>query len=105
MDILETEIIKSADYAVKLAKEKFGVSLDYSVSSLKELDILLQRTNQYFQNSISSGKPVEDAVRKNSRLWGIYFGEVVRRNQGGIWVQRFNDFVSRLSRNVLMLAR
>jgi hypothetical protein len=94
MTILDDEAQKIAALAVKLAHEKFDIEFDYSAQSLSKLDSLLQKANLYFMESKKAGKPVEEGIKKNARIWGIYFGEIVKRELGiGIWVKREDELL------------
>jgi len=76
-----------AEYAIKVAAEKFERSLDFSVNSLATLEGLLQRA--YQQNS--SHGISEEAIQKTARIWGGYLGEIMRRTWGGEWVVNGQD--------------
>ena len=72
--------------AVRLARE-FGVTLDYSESSLEALERIL---DQLAKSPNSEMEPrSEDSMQKEldsiSRIWGGYFGETIRRLWGGEW--------------------
>ena len=72
--------------AVRLATE-FGVTLDYSESSLEALERIL---DQLAKSPSSEMEPrSEDSMQKEldsiSRIWGGYFGETIRRLWGGEW--------------------
>ena len=68
-----------AQQAVKLAHQ-YKVDLDFSESSLEDLEHLLS------QIGTASGATRETSgLDEMSRVWGGYFGEVVRRRFGGDW--------------------
>ena len=71
-----------AEYAVRIASDKFGKWLDYTENSLENLEALLQQA--YEQNN-AHGIP-EEAILKTARVWGGYLGEIIRRKWGGEWV-------------------
>jgi hypothetical protein len=64
-----------AEKAVKTARE-FNADLDYSEKSLMEVESILAR--------LSAQPPSED-MAESCKMWGSYFGEVVRRRFGGEW--------------------
>jgi hypothetical protein len=64
-----------AEKAVKTARE-FKMELDYSEKSLMEVESILAR--------LSAQPPAED-IAESCKMWGSYFGEVVRRRFGGEW--------------------
>jgi hypothetical protein len=63
-----------AQQAVNLAAEQ-KIALDFSEASIEALERLLA------SDSISPAKGIDE----QSRIWGGYFGEVVRRRFGGEW--------------------
>jgi hypothetical protein len=74
--------------AVRLAPE-FGVKLDYSESSLQELEQILSRLCDRVPSLPSSNSfdqdPGQQQIDAAARVWGGYFGETVRRLWGGDW--------------------
>ena len=76
-----------AEDAVRLAPG-FGVTLDYSESSLKALERILDQLADKLPSSETEPHS-EDSVQKEldsvSRIWGGYFGETIRRLWGGEW--------------------
>jgi len=73
--------------AVRLAPE-FGVTLDYSESSLEVLERILDQLAGKFL-SPEMEPSAEDSMQQEldsvSRIWGGYFGETIRRLWGGEW--------------------
>jgi hypothetical protein len=68
------EMIRAyADEAVVIARQQHRVLLDFTPSSVPALERLLD-----------GQAPVD--LDFQSRLWGSYFGEVLRRRWNGIWV-------------------
>jgi hypothetical protein len=80
-----------AEYALRVAAEKFGKSLDYTENSLASFEALLQQA--YEQNSSQeSGKNIsKEGIQKTARVWGSYLGELMRRKWGGEWVVSGSD--------------
>ena len=75
--------------AVNMARE-LEITLDYSEASLERLETLLDglfrdihhpAVRDLEQPPAPSGEQMDDLCR----LWGSYFGEVVRRRWGGEW--------------------
>jgi len=62
-----------ADEAVLVAREQHRVLLDYTAASVDALERLLD------------GQAAVD-LDFQSRLWGSYFGEVLRRRWNGLWL-------------------
>lgn len=68
-----------ADQAVSIARE-FKATLDYSENSVMELETIVGQLAQ----EMPDGAPSEE-LTEMCKLWGSYFGEVVRRRFGGDW--------------------
>jgi hypothetical protein len=69
-----------AEKAVVMARE-FKANLDYSENSLMEVETILAQLAQEMPGS----KPATEDVAEICKMWGSYFGEVVRRRFGGEW--------------------
>jgi len=69
-----------AQKAVIIARE-FNASLDYSENSLMELEGILAQ----LALDLPPGGPSSDDLTEMCKMWGSYFGEVVRRRFGGDW--------------------
>jgi len=67
--------------AVDLAQKRFGVTLDWSDSSIQEVETILKRLHE----TISHAKPSEEQVFQFTKIFGSYVGEVFRRNHGARW--------------------
>ena len=75
-----------ADNAVTAANEKFGIRLDFTENSLKQLEFLLQQAHERYKQVSSSGNSPNIPIENTVRVWGGYFGEVIRRSLGGNWI-------------------
>ncbi|WP_158749298.1 hypothetical protein [Acidobacterium sp. S8] len=74
-DSLEAMMQAYAGEAVRMAASEHGIKLDYSTSSIAELE-----------NILNSLTPVENAdLEWVTKLWGGYFGEVFRRRYDAEW--------------------
>lgn len=74
--------------AVDAAQDTFGVTLDYSVESVKSLDEILQRFHDQLPKGVRKAfrrGPSEEQIAGWSKIWGGYLGEVIRRKWGGSW--------------------
>jgi len=69
-----------AQKAVMIARE-FNARLDYSENSLMELEGILAQ----LALDLPPGGPSSDDLTEMCKMWGSYFGEVVRRRFGGDW--------------------
>ena len=77
-----------AQQAVEIARD-FNARLDYSENSLMELESILARLAEDMANDMandaSQAGPSSDDLTEICKLWGSYFGEVIRRRFGGDW--------------------
>ena len=80
------EMKQAAEYAIKVAKEKFGLILDYSDNSLPNLEKLLEQASQQYRSQVGNRKPLDNAINRTASIWGSYLGEVIRRKWGGEWI-------------------
>jgi hypothetical protein len=64
-----------AQAAVELARSEFKQNLDFSSDSIEPLDEIL----------VTVGNSPERELDFESRLWGSYLGEVLRRRYSGAW--------------------
>lgn len=66
-------------YAQKAVSQapSYHAVLDFSESSLMELEVILSQISQADQSA--------DELSETCKLWGSYLGEVVRRRFGGDW--------------------
>lgn len=69
-----------AHKAVTIARE-FNANLDYSENSLMELESILAQ----LALDMPEGGASSDDLTEMCKMWGSYFGEVVRRRFGGDW--------------------
>ncbi|HEU4414157.1 MAG TPA: hypothetical protein VFT65_05190 [Candidatus Angelobacter sp.] len=71
------------DYATKavaIARE-FNARLDYSENSLMELEAIVAQ----LAADLPAGGPPSEELTEMCKMWGCYFGEVVRKRFGGNW--------------------
>jgi hypothetical protein len=83
---IDTQMRELADNAVTAAKDKFGVRLDYSENSLLQLELLLQQAHEAYKKTSSIGNSPNISIENTVRIWGSYYGEVIRQSMGGDWV-------------------
>ncbi len=69
-----------AEKAVALARE-FKARLDYSENSLMEVETILAQLSR----ELPTAQPATEDLTEICKMWGSYFGEVVRRRFGGEW--------------------
>jgi hypothetical protein len=67
--------------AVDLARRNFGLALDGSEASVRQVEQMLGRLHE----EMAQAQPPEDAVWTFAKAFGSYVGEVLRRHHGGEW--------------------
>jgi hypothetical protein len=81
-----------ANAAVEMARE-LNVTLDYSEESLQAVEQILAQLHNELRGGTAAVRsldhppltPSSAEMAEVSKLWGSYFGEVVRRRWGGDW--------------------
>ncbi len=75
------DMIELAQRAVQIAKDDYGIALDFSPESLASLYKLLDRAH------ILKTSPAYENVIPNRTIliWGAYLGETIRLSQSGEW--------------------
>ncbi|MEE2024923.1 MULTISPECIES: hypothetical protein [Alkalimonas] len=74
-------MVQSADDAVNYAKEEFQLELDFTRSSLLQLDTLISNLHQRQKKQAHA----QDLLFTLCTILGAYTGEVFRRELGGEW--------------------
>ncbi|MEW9796787.1 hypothetical protein [Alteromonas sp. CYL-A6] len=78
---LETLMHDSANDAVAVAKEEFGITLDFTPESLALVDdVLLSFLDKYRDKALE-----DNAVFTLCNVFGAYAGETLKRRVGGEW--------------------
>ena len=83
---VNAQLQQIAEYAVRVAAEKFGQSLDYTENSIDRFDDLLQQAYEQYSSQVGGKNISEAAIQKTARVWGSYLGELMRKKWGGEWV-------------------
>jgi len=76
-----------AQGAVDIARQ-FEITLDYSENSLQQVESILGQLHNDLHHAPPANRPAPpptDQMEMMCKLWGGYFGEVVRRRWGGEW--------------------
>jgi hypothetical protein len=78
-----------AEQAVEAAR-KMNITLDYKEESIERLEKILSQLHAdrpVFPGKVAPGEddPAQKQIDSMSRMWGGYFGEVIRRCWGGEW--------------------
>jgi hypothetical protein len=90
MYIITDEMKSTADYAIKVAKERFKLDLDFSEQSIAKLEDILGQIYWGFSNRTKAEG--EDGVIFNTAvIWGSFLGEYMRLKMGGIWILKGSD--------------
>lgn len=70
-----------AEDAVDKAQKDFSIQLDYSQESITQVEKILNTIYTSYQQ-----KPVDESTLGiESRLWGCYIGEVIKKTKSGKW--------------------
>lgn len=77
-------LVRQSQAAVKSAKMTWEESLDLSSESLDAIERILGKLHT--RTKLGPGKaPTEQELDEDSKMWGVYVGEVLRRYYGGQW--------------------
>lgn len=75
--------------AVNFAHSNFGISLDFTVESIEQVEALANRLfhtrPKGFIAKFFRKEPSDNDVQNVCKMLGSYIGEVYRRNKGGEW--------------------
>lgn len=83
-DEMKEQAIKSASRI----QEKFGRNFEFSLRSIQDVEYFCEQAYQEFKQRTSKGEDIALVSKSTAKIWGTYFGEVVRQNYNGIWAQR-----------------
>jgi hypothetical protein len=67
--------------ALDLAANNFGMSLDWSDESIRNVEEILGRLH----DDVARSNPPDDAIWTFAKAFGSYVGEVLRRHHGAEW--------------------
>ena len=84
MSDLNDEMKATADYAVKSAKNRYSLNLDYSEESITALDGILEKMYWGFSSRIDD-RGRDGLIYNTAIIWGSYLGEYMRLKWGGSW--------------------
>lgn len=77
-------LVGQAQLAVKAGKMQWQESLDFSADSLDPIERILSAIHSRAQKTPADALPAE-ALAEAANMWGVYYGEVIRRRYGGQW--------------------
>jgi hypothetical protein len=69
--------------AIKFAKKKYGITLDWSDASIANVEVALALMHGAYMKT--QPQPTEEHLLFFARGFGSYLGEVYRRNHGAAW--------------------
>jgi hypothetical protein len=87
MSDINVEMRETANYAISIAKERYGLVLDYSEESLSILDGILEKIYWGFSGH-GTNEGNGGLVYNTAIIWGSYLGEYMRLKWGGTWIYR-----------------
>jgi len=74
-----------AQIAIKTARTKWDLALDFSPDSLKKVESVLAQLHDAMKTATPEERPTEKQIEAASIIWGVYVGETIRRHYGGKW--------------------
>lgn len=86
---LNSEMQAAAEGAVQHARKHWSTELDFSASSVEEVELILARMHESIPKSKFAAMfkkgPTEEQKAQVALAYGAYIGEVLRREFGGDW--------------------
>jgi len=86
-DLMEAYAADAVDHA----QTAFGVSLDYSAESIREVEVVLGKLHASLPRGLMRyirRAPSAETIETLCKMYGGYIGEVYRRTVGGTWELR-----------------
>jgi hypothetical protein len=77
-----------AQEAVTIARDRYGISLDFSEASVKQLETLLAGIHSELPKPGDPARPSDEWITSVSVTFGAYLGEIFRKNLGGTWLKQ-----------------
>lgn len=90
MSNINDEMKAHAEDAIKAAKLRFGLELDYSEQSIGKLENLLGLVYWGFYNN-ARDEGERGVIYNAAVIWGSYLGEYMRLKWGGTWILKDSD--------------
>ena len=76
-----------AQEAVTIARDRYGVILDFSETSVKQLETLLANMHSRLPKLGDPARPSDQWIARVGATFGAYLGEIFRSNLGGTWLK------------------
>lgn len=92
-----------AQIAIKTARTKWDLALDFTPESLKKVEAVLAQLHDALKTATPEERPTDKQIEGASIIWGVYVGEVIRRHYGGRWEISKPDGVLQLTVNTASL--
>ncbi len=86
---INDEMKATSEYAIKAAKQRFDIELDYSETSLNKLDTLLEQAYQTF--AATKERDTATAIQRTAGIWGCYLGEFICLKLNGLWIKEGSE--------------
>jgi hypothetical protein len=80
---VDQDMVSLSAQAVERARSSYGVTLDYSPDSVKQVETLLATKYELQKTHPMTEQEIADAAH----LWGAYVGEVIKRIHPAHWVR------------------
>ncbi len=93
---LASWLISQARTCVKIARLEWDVVLDFSADSVGSVESVLGKIHTRFANAKVGERPAEGRIEATVKTWGVYVGEVLRREHGGKWCPDSEDGTAHL---------
>ncbi|HYL86325.1 MAG TPA: hypothetical protein VE263_19025 [Candidatus Angelobacter sp.] len=83
---LDEQMAVCAQEAATLARDRYGITLDFSEASVKELESLLAGMHTSLPKAGDPARPSDQWLTGVAVTFGAYLGEIFRKNLGGKWM-------------------
>jgi catabolite regulation protein CreA len=78
---IEEIMLNYAHHAIATAKKHFGINLDWSDNSIKNVELILENLHE----TAKADKPSEEDIYTFAQIFGSYVGQVFKRNHNAEW--------------------
>jgi len=94
LDEIKAEIVRNAGQFVEVTQNAFGFTLDYSETSIAQLDNIFEDIR---------GDLSEEGINSTAVIGGCYIGEVARRNGLAEWIDGTSENIPEIMRQPVLL--
>ena len=85
---LDEQMAVCAQEAATIARDRYGVTLDFSEGSVGSLENLLSQLHQRMPTAGDPNRPSDEWITSISITFGAYLGEIFRKSLGGKWMRQ-----------------